>query len=329
MDPQEPNSLQTQSLFLSLPKEIRLLIYEELCQNTLDTLVPQRSTDAFGKPAYARGVPEIPAAQRLDFLLTCRQVYAESHQLAYRSTVFSITVWSTEYSNSRPVASYRNKPPPNIVTSKIRRLMLLSKLRDVRPSTAALLEHISLVALTERGPRPLTYPPKEGWERISNVKYVSLQDSLGCKLWVRDLVEHLPRLRCIVLVIYPEEPGAVIKAKQNMCFSLPLWMAFLHNNGKIVLDHVKLVVRKQGPNKGRACIGLKVKKDTALRAEFGDVKHVHLLICKEPKAPQRLHTPWLNECPEGETFAPQPNYDDFSCSANGILRYSGPGDHSY
>lgn len=71
------------SAFLALPAEIRLLVYEHLFVPSSAYIDPTTTTKAIRQS-------QRPTSSALHLLLTCRQIRAEAHNIAYKKHTFDV-----------------------------------------------------------------------------------------------------------------------------------------------------------------------------------------------------------------------------------------------
>lgn len=101
---------QPASPFLSLPTEIRCLIYyyvfgpeaDTESEDTRQCIRPIDSTSYIAADDYA---DSRSSSEQLSLLATCRQVYGEAHKLAFNRTVFKLESWSKNIPISKHLAT--------------------------------------------------------------------------------------------------------------------------------------------------------------------------------------------------------------------------------
>lgn len=270
---------QPQSLLLSLPPEIRLLIYDHLHDGDYISVALQRRYPSSRHTALCGGFA---------ILLVCRQIHRELSARAYGESVFHLDLFKSAPYESRE--SYERLQQSN--AGRCRRLV--RRISFLRPDFGRLVRHLSVydinfpIGLLQCGNEALralssTFPCVESVVLLcfADTQLVLAFPGLRRLFVVRNALENREK-------VVPVTEALVIAQSGLICEEVSKeW-----KRGETAFDHVKPVVSVYRT----ACVGV--------RDETFDVgvKHVHVVVCGVEEARSLRLLPWKNDCPEGDPY---------------------------
>lgn len=295
-------AIQPQNKLLSLPAEIRVLIYGALFSPNLIALA-------------SFFAPDRPPC-RLSLLLTCRQIYAEAHAIAYRNSVFHLAAAPEVLCGLPP-------PPPHPLAaflSAARRYLSCRRpqitprdcfetygyLEEAARYAASLLPasftaqftHLRLAINPDCcRERSVSIAPRLALAPVSEV-FSSATHVSARAAWLGQtgpetvaLLREFPRLRRLAFVRPAWTHGPTQLGPRGVTRCLILALGRASQNGELAVDHVKHANRA-----GCACVGLR-----NLRDGKKEVRHVWVVVGYAENVREVLAVEWKNSCPEGET----------------------------
>lgn len=303
------------SLF-DLPPEVRQLIYSFLFP------------DNYVEFGILKGTPpqatwKNQSSATLSILLSCRQVYQECYQRAYRNTTFHLSP-KPQPDKAQDVGSPKTR---KIAATRVEDSA--DHLRSARPETRSLIRHIAVCSKAHKVLKEdYTLFRSDGVAFspiLPNVTQIVLRDEVESYPGMIDcLVTGTPHLQRIFFVLeeelvdrrdpmtcytppclreskfFPDEKGFVQHDGLHLFWATHFktdgekWFESVRGTGPQQIDHW----RAFGRENMTACAG--VLPDGDLGQVYGACKHVHVVFDKVEGCRQKMIEPWENKCPSNE-----------------------------
>lgn len=361
----EKTKIQSQSPLLSLPAEVRRLIWVQLFAYIPEDIIPPSfahweqlypRSESYPNVTKSAGLPKeyeeeremntltisgpsLPAikpvlnerqlesaSHDINALLTCRQLYVESREIAYHQNVFHFF---------RPESPSLAEASKNIATSyrcnchsrgsgvgraslskirvkftyasKKRSGMMLHALATVRPSTRNLFSRLTFVDssratlhLASDKALALKLPSLPAVEEVS-VQCVWWYNSTKA-FWslIASFVLTCPRLKRIVALIDlggEKDDYKVRKIRRDIAEQNWVMNSCFGEKLPPRIDHIK----GMHEDNGISCLGIIIDEENQQRdPQYGDLKHIHVCVAEADEARGIVNRQWRNNCPEVE-----------------------------